>query len=98
LTRLVRHLWWHVTCLTPLLIAYPFLRQIQPEVEQGMLLISNIAHEDANLAVVDFAPVATPLALHPHRVRAALGETARIEGDDTFATSSLSGHSGVRHR
>ena len=52
-----------------------------------MLIISNIAHEDANLAVVDFAPVATPLALHPHRVRAALGETARIEGDDTIGMS-----------
>ena len=61
-----------------------------------MLLISNIAHEDATLAVVDFAPVATPLAFDPNRVRAALGETARIEGDDAIGMSSLAGD--LRHQ
>jgi hypothetical protein len=30
-----------------------------------MLLISNVAHEDTDLAVVDFAPMATPLAFDP---------------------------------
>jgi hypothetical protein len=89
------HLWWHVTGLTPLLIAYPFLRQVQPEVEQGMLIISNIAHEDANLAVVNFAPVATPLAFDSDRVRAALGETARIEGDNAIGLAQSTGH--LRH-
>jgi hypothetical protein len=44
-------------------------------------------HEDANLAVVDFAPVAAPLAFDPDRVRASLGETARIEGDDAIGMS-----------
>src|SRR4029450_281945 len=96
LARLVMNLWWHVTCLTPLLIAYPFLRQIQPEVEQGMLIIRNIAHEDANLAVVDFAPMPTPLAFDPDRMGAALGETARIEGDDAIGLAQAMDY--LRHQ
>src|SRR5688572_11621042 len=30
----------------------------------------DVPHEDANLAVVDLAPVATPLPFHPDRMRA----------------------------
>src|SRR5215831_7323335 len=87
LADVVTHRWRDVACVAPWLVACPCLGQIQPEVEQGMLIISNIAHEDADLAVVDFAPVATPLAFDPDRVRAALGETARIEGDDAIGMS-----------
>src|SRR4029453_14343808 len=53
----IANLWRDVTCLAPLLITCPFLGQGQPEVEQGMLIIRNVAHEDADLAVVDFAPM-----------------------------------------
>jgi hypothetical protein len=84
LARLVTNLWWDVACLAPLLIACPLLREVQPEVEQGMLLISNVAHEDTDLTVVDFAPMATPLAFDPDRMDTPLGETARIEGDDAI--------------
>ena len=49
-----------------------------------MLLISNVAHEDADLTVVDFAPMPTPLAFDADRMGAALGETARIEGDNAM--------------
>ena len=49
-----------------------------------MLIIRDIAHEDADLAVVDFAPMPTPLAFDPDRMGAALGETARIEGDNAI--------------
>ena len=45
-----------------------------------------------DLAVVDLPPVATPLALHPHRMRAALGEAARIEGDDAIGFAQSLGH------
>src|SRR5713101_4715838 len=45
-----------------------------------MVVAGDIPHEDANLAVVDLASVTTPLPLHPHGVRAALGEATGIEG------------------
>src|SRR5438046_1527557 len=35
--------------------ACPFLGEVQTEVEQGMLMITDVAHEDAHLAVVDLA-------------------------------------------
>src|SRR5215467_15431984 len=44
--RVVTHFWRHMACLTPLLIAGPFLREIQPEVEQRMVIFRDIAHED----------------------------------------------------
>ena len=49
-----------------------------------MLLISNVAHEDADLTGVDFAPVPTPLAFDADRMGAALGETTRIEGENAI--------------
>src|ERR671925_1232696 len=61
-----------------------------------MLLISNVAHEDADLAVVDFAPMPAPLAFHPDRMRAALGEAARIEGDDGIGLAQSMRH--LRHQ
>src|SRR6266852_8709305 len=81
LSRLIANLRWHVACLAPLLIACPLLGQGQAEVEQGMRLARDVSHEDTDLAVVDLAPVAAPLPFHPHRARAALGETAGIKGN-----------------
>src|SRR5262249_61939997 len=46
-----------------------------------MVVARDIPHEDPYLAVVDFAPMATPLALHPDRMRAPLREAAGIDGD-----------------
>jgi hypothetical protein len=82
--------------VTSLLIAGPFLGQIQPEVEQGMLILTDIAHEDTHLTVVDFAPVATPLAFDPDGMDAALGETARIKGDDAIRLAQAVHH--LRHQ
>ncbi len=84
LAGLVTHLGWHVACLAPLLIAAPFLREIQSEIEQRMVVARDITHKHADLAVVDFASVATPLAFDPDGMDAAFGETARIEGEDTI--------------
>jgi len=47
-------------------------------------MIADVAQEHADLASIDCASVPTPLAFDPDRVRAALGETARIEGDDAI--------------
>src|SRR2546426_8561816 len=61
-------------------------------IEQGMVVARDVSHEDAHLAVIDLAPVATPLALDPHRMRAALGEAAGIEGDDAIGFAQPLGH------
>jgi len=42
---LIPNLLWHVAFLASVLISYPFLRQGQAEVEQRMLLTTDVAHE-----------------------------------------------------
>src|SRR6516162_2709159 len=97
LAGLIANLWRHMACVASLLVAGPFLRQVQPEVEQGMLLFSNVAHEDTDLAVVDFAPMPTPLAFDPDGMGTALGETARIEGDDAIGLAQAMHHLRYQH-
>src|SRR6266853_964809 len=62
-----------------------------------MVVATNVSHKDTDLAGVDLAPVTTPLALHPHRMRAALGEAARIEGDDAIGFAQPLGHLSDSH-
>jgi len=57
-----------------------------------MVVMGDVAHEDTDLAVVNLPSMAAPLALHPHRVRAALGKAAGIEGDDAIAFAQPLGH------
>ena len=57
-----------------------------------MVMARDVPHEDADLAVVDLAPVATPLALHAHRMRAPLREAAGIKGDDAIGFPQLLDH------
>jgi len=79
------------------LVPYPFLGQGQAKVEQGMLMVTDVAHEDADLAVVYLASVATPLALDPHRVGAAFGATAGIESDDAIEGAQSIDHLTNQH-
>ena len=62
-----------------------------------MILFRDVTHEHADLAVIDLAPVAAPLALDAHRMRAAFGETARIEGDDAIGLAQPLGHLTHQH-
>src|SRR5687768_2156768 len=73
-----------MACLASVLVPCPVLGQGQAKVEQGMVKATDVSHEDADLAIVDFASVPTPLALDPHRMRPPLGKTARIKGDDAI--------------
>src|SRR5712671_6010522 len=61
-----------------------------------MLMIADVAQEHADLAGIACASVPTPLAFDPDRVHAALGETARIEGDDAIGLAQSTGH--LRHQ
>jgi hypothetical protein len=54
-----------------------------------MVVARHIPHEDTHLAVINFASVAAPLALHPHRMRAPLREAAGIKGDHTIGLPQL---------
>jgi len=80
--RLILNLRRHVAFLASLLIPYPLMGQGQAKVEQGVIVAGHVPHVDPDLTVVDLAPVPTPLALDPDRVRAALREAAGIKGDD----------------
>ena len=82
--RLILHLQGHVAFLTPSLVPCPVLGQGQAKVEQGMVVATDVPHEDPHLAVIDLAPVPTPLPLHPYRVGTPLGEAAGVEGDDAI--------------
>src|SRR4029453_1703952 len=62
-----------------------------------MVVFRAIAHEDADLAVIDFAPMPTPLAFDPDRVRAALGETVRIKSDDASGLAQSAGYLSHQH-
>ena len=98
LPRMIAHLCGHVACLAAALVACPLLGQGQAKVEQGMVLAGDIPHEHAHLAGVDLAPVATPLALHAHRMRPPLGKAARIKGDDAIGFAQPLGHFSDQHR
>src|SRR5262249_28783012 len=91
------HLRRYVAFLASWLVACPLLGQRQAEVEQDMVVVRDVAHEHADLAVVNLAPVATPLALDAHRVRAAFGETAGIESDDAIGLAHAIGHLTNQH-
>jgi hypothetical protein len=58
----------------------------------------DVPHEDAHLAVIDFASVAAPLALHAHRMPASLREAAGIKGDDAIRFPQLLDHLSDQHR
>jgi len=81
-----------VAWLASSLVPYPSLGQGQAEVEQGMLVVTDVAHEDTDLAVIDLSPVATPLALDAYGMRATFGETAGIESDDTIRLAQSIGY------
>jgi hypothetical protein len=92
LSRAILHLLWHVAFFAPFRVSCPLLRQRQPEVKQGMVVARDVPHEDAYLAVVDFPSVATPLALHPDRMRAPLGKAAGIESNNAIGFTELIDH------
>src|SRR5215813_1688067 len=62
-----------------------------------MVVARDVSHEDAHLAVIDFASVAAPLAFHAHRMPAPLREAAGIKGDDAIGFSQLLDHLPNQH-
>lgn len=83
--------------LTPWRIPCPVLRKGQAEVEQGMIMATDIAHKDADLAIVDLTPMTTPLALDAYRMRPAFGKAAGIEGDNAIGFPQPLDHLSDQH-
>jgi hypothetical protein len=86
-----------MTFPAPLRVPYPLLGQVDAEVEQSVLVARDVPHEDADLAIVNLAAVATPLAFHAHRVRAPFGEAAGIEGDNAIGFPQPFDHLSDQH-
>ena len=57
----------------------PFLRHVEPGVDEAVGPLSHIAQEDPGLAVVDLAPGAAVLADHPDRLTPLLGELGEVD-------------------
>src|SRR5215831_18727891 len=62
-----------------------------------MVAARDVPHEDAHLAVINFASVTAPLALHAHRMPAPLREAAGIKGDDAIRFPQLLDHLSDQH-
>ena len=63
------------------LVLGPFLGEIQTCIDEGVFLPGDVSHEDADLAVVDLAEPAAPLAGHADRLGPLLGERRGVEDD-----------------
>ncbi len=83
---------------TSLLVPCPVCGQRQAEVEQRMVVARDVPHKDPDLAVVDFASVATPLALDAYRVDASLREAPGIKGDHAIGFPQALDHCCDSHR
>jgi hypothetical protein len=79
--RTIGHVFRHMACATPLLVPSPVFREVQTEVEQGMIAGRDVPHVHPHLTVVDLPPMATPLTLDAYRVCAPLREAAGIKRD-----------------
>ena len=75
------------TFLAALPVLGPLPGQVEPEVDQGMLGIADVAQEDADLAVLDLAEPAAPLPLHADRGGSLLGEGRGVEHEHGVAAA-----------
>ena len=75
-----------------LLVGGPLLGQVQADVDQGVVVAADVGEVDADLAVVDLAQAAAPLALDADRSSALLGEGRWVEDEDAVGTAQLLTH------
>ena len=52
----------------------PVLGQEEPEIDQRMVAMRDVAEVDANLAILDLAEPSAPLPLNAHRLHSLFGE------------------------
>ena len=70
----------------------PLLGQVEPDIDQGVLVVRGVGHEDADLAVVDLAEPPEPLPLHARRGVALLGEARGVEDDHAVGGADRPAH------
>src|SRR5271165_7337353 len=67
----------------------PFLVKVQTCIYERMSLPRDISHEDADLAVVNFAKPAAPLLRDAHRLGPFLGKCRRVENDHRIGLAEV---------
>ena len=89
MSGLKTHLLRHARLAESFPILRPFLRQIQTKIDQGVFFRRNISPIDADLAVIDFALSAAPLAGHAHRGFPLLAKRRGIEHQHAVGRSQF---------
>ena len=64
---------WHTGLLTATFPLGPFFGQVETDIDQGVFAARDVAEVDADLAVLDLAQAATPLARDTNGGSALLG-------------------------
>jgi len=72
-------------------IGSPLGRELEARVQEGFAVPRGVGEEDADLAVIDFAQAATPLAVDATGVGPLLGKAGGVEDEDTLAVGQLRG-------
>lgn len=78
-----------MTRLAPLGVCGPLLGQVKATVQGRVSLRGHVGQEDAELAVVDLAQAAAPLAGHAAAVAPLLGEAGRVDDDYAVGLGQL---------
>ena len=93
-TGLETHALGHARRLLATAIAGPLLGQVEPRVDQNVLVPSNVGHVNRHLAIVDLAVASAPLPGHAHRLPPLLAKRRRIEHDDRVRLAQFVAHLG----
>src|SRR5262249_46685491 len=78
-----------VAFLAPARVVGPVLGEVEPPVQRGVARLSGVGQEDTDLAVVDLAEPAAPLAGYPPGIGPLLGEGAGIDDHDAIGVRKL---------
>ena len=89
--RAIPHVLRDPGLLAALPVPGPLAGQVEPEVDQRVLTVGDVAEEDADLAVLDLSEPAAPLALHAHRGGPLLGEGRGVEHEHGVGPADRAG-------
>src|SRR6266446_6313115 len=78
--------------LPPRPVLGPRLGEVEPDIDQGMLMMRSIGHVDSDLAVVHLAEPTKPLPRHARRRLALLGEPRGVEDDHAVGGADRAAH------
>ncbi len=83
---------WHPGLGAAALPLRPFLRQVQPKINQRVIATGHIAQVDSDLTVINLAKPTAPLPLHADRLGSLFGKGRRIEDQHAVIFTQFSSH------